>query len=272
MARLIDRIENQERAWAGVERARARDHMPHAMAVCGAGAVPPQFAWAMAQAMVCEREAAPCGECGACLRVEHGQSESVLFIEPEKGVIKLEAAGQISHFLSLQKLTKVRVILIQDAHLLNPQAGNAILKMVEEPPPSSHFLFVTPEAGQLLPTLRSRVQVIRLGALRPDHSADGLRPRVAGFLKACLGGEAGAVRVLLDEIEGREESEHAARVLQQILRDWTAGELPGWPEWDVAAKVELWRRARQMEHDLHGNVDRALVFENFYHGVNSAVD
>ncbi len=285
MAQLISLIPNQAEAWSHLQRLREAGHVPHALAFCGSGGSV-DFAWAFAQSLVCERTSAPCGECGPCLRVEKHSNESMLHIEAEKGAIKLEATERISQFLSLQRLTKVRVILVQDAQLLNPQATNAILKLVEEPPPQTYFLIITPEAGQLLPTLRSRVQVIRLKAPTrvPHEDPDNLRGKVMVFLNSCLNRNGQAVRELFETVSDRGEAELAAQAMQQILRDWSllgSGEelhsdlttqMAQWPTWDAHARVELWRMAQQMETDLHSNVDRNLVFENFYQRVPRAMD
>ena len=288
MAQLISTITNQSEAWTQLQRLREAGHVPHALAFCGSSASPvsADFVWAFAQSLVCERDQAPCGGCGPCLRLEKHQSESVLHIEAEKGTIKLEATERIAQFLALQRMTKVRVILVQDAQGLNPQATNAILKLVEEPPPQTYFLFITPEAGQLLPTLRSRVQVIRLKApLRePAEDPDNLRAHVMDFLSSCLKRNGQAVRNLFETVSDRGASELAAQTMQHILRDWSllgtgeelhrdlTSQMNSWPAWEPHARVELWRMAQQMETDLHSNVDRNLVFENFYQRVPRAMD
>lgn len=242
----------------------------HALAVCGTGHAPHEYAEALAKHL-----AGPDGEkFGAILR-----------IEPEKGVIKLEASETVSQFLSLRRLTDKRVILINEAHTLNAQATNALLKLVEEPPEGTHFIFITPEPGLLLPTMRSRVQVIRIPNDKRETLEKGETHNAAAtYLGGCIRRDSTSVRQLLDGLEGREAAIHAARAMQELLRDWAViefseplhvdhvQEIRQWPEVQPEAKVELWRRARQMEHDLHGNVDRGLVFENFYMQVPNAMD
>ncbi|MFO1329342.1 MAG: DNA polymerase III subunit delta' [Rubrivivax sp.] len=55
-----------------------------------------------------------------------------------------------------------KVVLIHPAEAMNLQAANALLKTLEEPPPSARLLLATPQPAQLLPTVRSRCQVLRL--------------------------------------------------------------------------------------------------------------
>ncbi|MEQ1665564.1 MAG: hypothetical protein ABL927_09340, partial [Bdellovibrionales bacterium] len=84
-----------------------------------------------------------CGVCSSCLRVAKNQSEGLMILAPEKGVIKIEAAMAVVRQLSLSAWGRARVVIIDDAHLLNPQAANALLKSIEEPPPHTYFVLIS---------------------------------------------------------------------------------------------------------------------------------
>lgn len=308
MARLIDSILGQDAQWERLRTGR----LAHALAFTGpAGVGKRRMAWALAQLLLCEREEKPCGECGACKRVANAQSESVLAIEPTGTQIKLEAAHEVLEFLSLRRIAAARVIIVNEAQLLNPQAANALLKAVEEPPPGTHFIFIVPEISQLLPTLRSRSQVLRFAPLPPDvlkqgedipqwrvqaargsfeklvafedEEAESLRRLTFDFLKSSVLGDRRGLEDVLAQSKDREAALQTVRFLQQSLRDWVllgTGEeihadfaadlaaLPARPPW---AKVELWRYAQGMENDLLGNVDRSLLFENFFYRARAEV-
>lgn len=194
----------------------------------------------------------------------------VLVIEPEGQHIKLEAARRINDFLALTRITPARVIIVVDAQSLNPQATNAMLKIVEEPPPSTYFLFLVPEISQLLPTLRSRVQVIRLKPeprVLNEVQTEMVEP-VRAFLRACFERRRDGLGEFLESAKDRESASTAAYVMQIVLRDWAVNEhTGGFPDWQLHDRVELWRDSHRLEGDLHGNVDRALAFENFYYRV-----
>lgn len=196
----------------------------------------------------------------------------LLSIEPENGLIKLEAAGRIQSFLSLSKVTPARAIVVSEAQTLNPQVTNAILKVVEEPPPDTYFFFLTPEVSQVLPTLRSRLQVLRLppSPRRLDESQLELREQTVAYIRSCFNGRREGVQEFLEVTKDRASALHAAQMMQQVLRDWSVGEKDhGFPQLDTYDRVELWRFAHQLENDLHGHVDRALVFDSFYYRVNA---
>lgn len=314
MARLIDAIQGHALIWSRLEQAVNGDHLPHALAFTGPiGVGKRALAFALAQRLLCQADAKPCGACGACKRVASGQSESVYVLEPQgASPIKLEAAHGVLEFLSLRRLSSARVIIVDDAQKFNPQAANALLKVVEEPPPGTHFIFIVPEISQLLPTLRSRAQVVRFASLSADilaqgedvpswmlQSARGSFARLAAFREdevdetrrlafAFLSGSLEGRREILERVcaaaKDRETALETIHFLQQALRDWTLintgdeihsdlrDDVAAWPSLPSWRKVELWRASQQMEFDVLGNVDRNLVFENFFHQTRNSAE
>jgi DNA polymerase-3 subunit delta' len=67
------------------------------------------------------------------------------------------------------------VVIIYDAHTLNPSAGNALLKMLEEPPERTFLILIAPQATDLLPTIVSRCQLIRFNPIRRRSIRDKLQ-------------------------------------------------------------------------------------------------
>jgi len=106
-----------------------------------------------------------CGECAQCIKVERGEHEEVLQISPEGTQIKIQQAEEIHRFLNLQKIGEHRFIVINEAQLLNPQAGNSLLKILEEPPAETTFFLIAPSDRAVLKTLRSRSQIIYFSSL-----------------------------------------------------------------------------------------------------------
>jgi len=81
------------------------------------------------------------------------------WIAPEGAVIKVDQVRRVNEFVVQTTQSAPRkVAAILDAHLLNTNAANALLKTLEEPPPNTHLLLSTPHWGKLLPTIRSRCQ------------------------------------------------------------------------------------------------------------------
>lgn len=250
-----------------------KDRMPHALALIGPATSARDAAWELAGRLVCEQDQEiACGRCGSCLRIAHRQHEGVLTLEPDKGVIKLEAAARIAEFLGLKRLTRARVILVEEAQSLNAQTTNAILKLVEEPPEATYFILMVADLSGLLPTLRSRLQVVRLPVSARTLSAEETTAMTAAteFLSGCLRQDLTAVATWLDTIEDRADAERSSQALQRVLREWSVGgDAPSshWPSLSPAVKTRLWEDAFHMEQDLKAHVDRTLIFENFFYRV-----
>lgn len=121
---------------------------------------------ALSQALLCERPGPrPCGACPSCIRLAGGTSEAYIEVHPEGGTIKVDQSRQIIRRLSLQTAGRAQVVVIHEAENLNPQAGNALLKMIEEPPAGCFFFLLAPSPSSVLPTIRSRCQIFRFAPL-----------------------------------------------------------------------------------------------------------
>jgi len=141
-----------------------------------------RVAMELAQRELCFRRTA-CGECAGCkpFRAETIPLElpNMLRIAPEgkAGLIKigtireddLVEGGVIrwAHQASLPGTH--RWILVEDAHRLNGSSANMLLKILEEPPSSTHFLLVTHRPEAMLQTIRSRCERISMRALEDDE-------------------------------------------------------------------------------------------------------
>ena len=175
MAPIVDQIVGHTQQIQLLKSAMEQNRLPSAHLFVGpAGVGKKLVARALVQHLVCENPTqaktfSACGQCPPCIRLEKDQSESLLVLRPEKGVIKIEQASQAIRFFALRNLGKHRVIIIEDAHLLNAQAGNALLKSIEEPPENSFFILLAPSLSGVLSTIRSRCQTLRFGSLSSEQ-------------------------------------------------------------------------------------------------------
>jgi DNA polymerase-3 subunit delta' len=137
-----------------------------------------------------------------------------------------------------------RVFIIGEADRLvaqeaSPEAANALLKLLEEPPAGTWFILTTVEARRLLPTVRSRSVAIRLGRLDDadvrqfllDHVSPRLSPEALEQLVAASQGSIG--RALATE----DDAGRAQRAARQLLEAVLAG--PG-PTFEQALKQAPW--------------------------------
>ncbi|KYG61515.1 DNA polymerase III subunit delta' [Bdellovibrio bacteriovorus] len=125
-------------------------------------------AMGLAQALMCPQSRRGCGKCPSCFRVAQGTHEGLKIVSPSGTNIKMEQAKEVLDFLSLRSLSGNRVIIIDQAQSLNPQAANALLKTLEEPPEGTFFFLISPSVAGLLPTIRSRSRVVQFKPLKAE--------------------------------------------------------------------------------------------------------
>ena len=114
----------------------------------------------LARALNCEQApvADPCGECVSCQELARNGSGSIDVIEIDAashgGVDDARDLREKAFFAPVR--SKYKVYIIDEAHMVTTQGFNALLKLVEEPPPHLRFIFATTEPEKVLPTIRSR--------------------------------------------------------------------------------------------------------------------
>lgn len=103
-------------------------------------------------------EESPCGHCRSCNLIEQVKHPDLLVIEKGEGSnIKLEESKRIREFAnSTPTEAKSKVVIIREAHLLTPEAGNSLLKILEEIPSYLTPILTTSSIHLLLPTIISR--------------------------------------------------------------------------------------------------------------------
>ena len=190
MTEIISRnVKGHDLIQSQIYQALKSERLPHALLFSGPSGVGKRtMAWTLAQSLLCEKtffradtdnldlfqsketkeNYSPCGSCFSCSSILKRQSENVLCVTHETLQIRLKDVQGIPHFLSLQSFAKAKVVLIDSAEKLNPQASNFLLKIVEEPPPKSCFFLISSNPAQISLTIRSRVQNIHFSALSEE--------------------------------------------------------------------------------------------------------
>ncbi len=124
----------------------------------------------------------PCMKCIRCDKIARGQSPDVIEIEADKdrvqiGVDVIRRLREDAVYAP-NDLPK-KFYIIKKADTMNPQAQNALLKILEEPPDHVMFLLLCENADNLLATIRSRAPVLRIEGLPDDTVCDYLREKSA---------------------------------------------------------------------------------------------
>jgi len=136
-----------------------------------------------------------CDACSVCRRIDSGNFPEVIFYRPDEGTIKIEKIRELSKFLYYHPGEGTRrVIVIDGAEKLTPQAANSLLKILEEPPGGAIFILIAPGPEGLLPTIVSRCQRVLFSPLNGEAVAAylvakrGMPPPEAGAIAAAAQG------------------------------------------------------------------------------------
>ena len=143
-----------------------------------------------AMTLLCETgDNEPCGKCHSCKQAESGNHPDIIRVTHEKpnSISVDDIRTQVNNTVDIKPYQgPYKVYIIPQADMMTPQAQNAILKTIEEPPSYAVFLLLTENAETLLPTINSRCVMLKLRNIKdtlikkylmenleiPDYKAD----------------------------------------------------------------------------------------------------
>lgn len=166
MAKFTD-IVGQEQLKEHLQNAIAMNKVSHAYIINGERNAGKEFiAKVFAMALQCEKkEAEPCGECHSCKQALSNNQPDIIYISHEKpntiGVEDIRA--QINNDIVIKPYSSPRKIyIVNEGEKMTPQAQNALLKTLEEPPEYAVIVILTTNVEALLPTVLSRCVVLNM--------------------------------------------------------------------------------------------------------------
>ncbi|MGH9930849.1 MAG: ATP-binding protein [Pyrinomonadaceae bacterium] len=187
---MLDQLTGNERVKSLLRRMLEARRVPGALLLTGEDGIGKKlFALEIAKALNCRtpQGAEGCGDCPACKRIarfNYPQSDDsddwkgivwtdhpdVGMVVAPKRVLLVDQMRLIEREANYRPYEgKARVFLIEDADKLNDPSANALLKVLEEPPHTSHIMLLTSRPGMLLATIRSRCQMIRFSPVSPPE-------------------------------------------------------------------------------------------------------
>lgn len=253
-------IEPAVRAAMGQQRGHAM--LLHAAPGDGALA----FALTLAQAWLCEANAAPaspatwpCGRCGSC-KLIHSRLHPDLFVllpeeqrrahgwllrddkvegeeakrKPSRQIRIDEVRAATDWVCNTTSRGRGKVVVLHPAVSLNQQSASALLKSLEEPPAGTRWLLSASNPEQLLPTVRSRCQRLRLGTPPAAQALEwlaGQGVKDAEVLQAASGGHP------LDSFSLQQAGVDAA-AWSALPRAVAAGQSSGLQGWPIPLAVD----------------------------------
>jgi len=166
-----------------------------------------------------------CGKCHSCKQAESGNHPDIIRVTHEKpnSISVDDIRTQVNNTVDIKPYQgPYKVYIIPQADMMTPQAQNAILKTIEEPPSYAVFLLLTENAETLLPTINSRCVMLKLRNIKdtlikkylmenleiPDYKAD--------MCTAFAQGNMGRAIMLANSDHFNEIREEAVQLLKHI--------------------------------------------------------
>ncbi|MGH3368501.1 MAG: DNA polymerase III subunit gamma and tau, partial [Nocardioidaceae bacterium] len=172
-------VIGQDHVTTPLRNALANNRVNHAYLFSGPrGCGKTTSARILARALNCEQGpiADPCGECRSCTDLARGGPGSVDVIEIDAashgGVDDARDLRERAFFAPVS--SRYKVYIIDEAHMVTTQGFNALLKLVEEPPPHLKFIFATTEPEKVIGTIRSRTHHYPFRLIPPRLLSDYL--------------------------------------------------------------------------------------------------
>jgi DNA polymerase III delta' subunit len=238
----LSRIFGQDAAIGTLQRAYAADRLAHGMIFAGpAGVGKATTALALAAVFLCENPQAtdPCQRCESCRVFAAGNHPDHHLVYKE--LIRIEFKERKAIDLAVKVIRdylidpagrkpvmgRGKVFVVKQAETMNAQAQNALLKTLEEPLGRTLIILLTDQPGALLPTIRSRCQIVRFAALdeklvQRELEKRGIDRSTAADAAAVSEGSLGvALKWIEDGVID------AARELSQHMDALLAGRPPG---------------------------------------------
>jgi len=107
-----------------------------------------------------------CGCCKSCSKIKSGNHPDIILVEPAGSFIRISQIRNLCNILVMKPYeARLRMVIISDAQTMNPSAGNALLKVLEEPPDRTVLILTALQTSDLLPTIVSRCQHIRFSPI-----------------------------------------------------------------------------------------------------------
>jgi len=190
--------------WQSLTSSKNNQRLAHGLLFNGAkGLGKSILATQFAHWLLCENPLAEkaCGSCKSCQLIDANSHPDIISIRPEESgkAIKVD---QIRDLISKVSLTShkqgYRIIIISSAEALNINASNSLLKTLEEPPANTLLILITDKLSKLLPTIRSRTQLVRFTIPTTEESLVWLESNNVKDAEALLKLSAGAPLAALE--------------------------------------------------------------------------
>ena len=228
--RRFDDVVGQDHITQTLKRQVAAGRTSHAYLFTGTrGTGKTSCAKILARAVNCEHpeDGNPCNTCTACRGIENGSILDVVELDAASNNRVDDMRSVLDEAVYTPAAVKKRVYIVDEVHMLTPQAFNALLQTLEEPPEHLMFILATTEVHKVPATIKSRCQQFSFKRIRPEAIAarlnwvaeqEGLELSAGGaalLARLADGGMRDALS-LLDRVAGERTAIGEAEILETL--------------------------------------------------------
>jgi DNA polymerase-3 subunit delta' len=221
------------------------------------------LALCFAQALNCQTPTdagVPCGQCRDCKQIQAMQHADLTIVqaESEGGIIKVDQIREARRMLTFKPyMAKYRVALFPRFQESNDNAANALLKTLEEAPSYAVLILTADNPEQLLPTIVSRCEVLRLrpleiGKVQKELETRGLEDGRAKLIAHISGGRVGYALRLIENESLLEKREEQLDNLQRLI---------------AASRVQKFAYADKLSRDKDSMRQTVLIWLSYWRDV-----
>ncbi len=271
-------VVGQQHIVRTLRNALLRSRVPHALIFSGVrGTGKTTLARIMAKALNCEsgQPPEPCCQCRSCKEIAAGNSVDLHEIDgaSNRGIQEIRELKENIRFMPV--MSRFKIIIIDEVHMLTTEAFNALLKTLEEPPSHVYFMFATTELHKVPVTILSRCQRYELKrvasselaahfARLADSEGITMEPAALNMVVRASGGSVRDGLSLLDQLFSycgeQVSAQDAAEVLGMVGGEVIAGTAQALLAGDLAAALDRLETVTSSGMDIKRFINELLAW------------